>query len=450
MNPFRSRSLRAHLIVRLVLLQAVALLGLAVFVLLALTSFFAIEDGVPNPRDIEAVAHSLTRDADGTLVVAPTEGLAEILRDSPGFWYVAASPEGERVSHGTVPSTFAALAEALDTLHSAHAFDRRGIAQSLMARLADTPAGPMHVMAGNGRAIDALSAPLVMAGRTALPVIGVVALVALIAIPWIIRRQFRGVDAVAARAGTIDADKHGIRLPLEGVPSEIAPLVDAFNNALERLDAGYARQRRFLADAAHELKTPIAILQTRIETSLEGPERARLLLDVARLSTLAEQLLDIERLERTSQAAAQTLDMVALGRRVASDLAPLAIDAGYGLSFETAIPAYPASGDGMAIERAVTNLVQNAIMHGGGRGDITIRIETDGMLEVGDEGPGIEPEHRQIIFAPFHRIRPLDRGSGLGLSLVEEVVRSHNGHVSVGQAPGGGALFRIWIPPDHD
>lgn len=446
MNPFRSRSLRGHLIVRLVLLQATALLGLSVVVVYVLMGLLGVSDQIPHPEDIEAAARSITREESGALAITQTRELAAIQQEAPDFWYLAANATGERIGAGTIPPEFASLAARLETLSSAHVLDTRGNAHSATLRRLDTAAGPMHVLAGNGRSMDALSAALLSVSRTALPVIGVVSLIAFLAIPWIIRRQFRGVDAAVARAGTIDADKQGIRLPLDGVPSEIAPLVEAFNSALERLDAGNARQKRFLADAAHELKTPIAILQTRIETSLTGPERERLLLDVARLSTLAEQLLDIQRLEHSPEAMMQKIDMVRLGEAVATDLAPLAIDAGYELSFETDIPAYHATGDSIALERAITNLVQNAIMHGGGKGTITIRIDAEGALEVIDEGPGIAPEHRQMIFAPFHRVRPLSHGSGLGLSLVEDVMRAHGGHVSAGKAPSGGALFRIWVP----
>src|SRR5204862_34367 len=118
-----------------------------------------------------------------------------------------------------------------------------------------------------------------------------------------------------------------------GVPVEIVPLVNAVNGALARLDRGYEGHKRFLADAAHELRTPIAILTTRISALQPGPEKIRLLEDMTRLTVLTGQLLDLQRLDR-EQASFAPVDLVALAERSVLDLAPLAFTAGYEMSFE--------------------------------------------------------------------------------------------------------------------
>ncbi|TGV80421.1 HAMP domain-containing histidine kinase, partial [Mesorhizobium sp. M00.F.Ca.ET.158.01.1.1] len=196
-------------------------------------------------------------------------------------------------------------------------------------------------------------------------------------------------------------------------PKEVTPLVKAVNAALARLDKGYERHKRFLTDAAHELRTPVAILNTRLASLPATPERARPLQDAARLSTLTDQLLDLQRLDRQTTAF-EKVDLVAIARGVIVDLAPMAFSAGYEMSFEPERDTLFATGDRTAIERAVTNIVQNAIEHGGGGGTITIAIDRTGGIEVRDEGPGIPVEERENVFEPFYRLQPQSRGAGLG------------------------------------
>jgi len=139
----------------------------------------------------------------------------------------------------------------------------------------------------------------------------------------------------------------------------------------------------------------------------------------------------------------QPLDLAALARTAAAELAPLVIGAGY--SFEVDAPDEPVwiVGDGIALGRVMANLVHNAIVHGGGRGTISVRLEANGTLEVADQGAGVPENDREAIFEPFHRLRAAGSGSGLGLHLVKEIIQHHEGAVSVGEAPGGGASFRI-------
>lgn len=286
-----------------------------------------------------------------------------------------------------------------------------------------------------------------------LPNMALMTLATLIATPFVVRRALAGLGEAAAQAGRIDIERRGTRLSQENVPSEVSPLVKAMNDALGRLDEGYERHQRFLIDAAHELRTPIAILQTRLESLPDSPEKTRLREDGARLSTLAEQLLDLQRLAQPS-AHFTRIDLVAIARRVTVDLAPLAIAAGYEVSFEQQLEYVPVMGDEASIERALTNLVQNAIEHGGRRGTIVIGVlvaesteaQRLGTVDVSDNGPGIPIEQRERIFEPFHRIRPRTRGAGLGLNLVQEIVRRHRGHIAVLDNSQGGARFRMTFP----
>ena len=267
----------------------------------------------------------------------------------------------------------------------------------------------------------------------------------LLVTPLVVRRAFKGLDLAAAETRAIAIDRIGARLSVDAVPLEILPFVNAVNDAFLRLDKGYEAHRRFLADAAHELRTPIAILTTRLSGLSEGSIKNRLLEDAARLSALTGQLLDLQRLEQ-QKVAFVDVDLVALGERVVLDLAPIAFRAGYEMLFEPDAESVVVQGDQTAIGRALTNLVQNAIDYGGRQGAITIRIASAGRIEVCDEGKGVPTEEREQIFEAFHRLKQDGRGVGLGLDLVQKIMRLHGGKAEVLDGMAKGACFRLTFP----
>ena len=124
----------------------------------------------------------------------------------------------------------------------------------------------------------------------------------------------------------------------------------------------------------------------------------------------------------------------------------MAIAAGDEISFDPEVDSVTVAADPASLSRAIVNLIQNAVIHGGHNSAIRVAVGRDGSVRVADSGPGIAQEYRQAIFEPFNRVVPLDQGAGLGLSLVKDIVERHNGHITVGDAPGGGALFEIRLP----
>ncbi|WP_349531253.1 HAMP domain-containing sensor histidine kinase [Bradyrhizobium sp. NAS80.1] len=160
---------------------------------------------------------------------------------------------------------------------------------------------------------------------------------------------------------------------------------------------------------------------------------------------MAGQLLDLQRLDQGTDAFV-AVDLVGVARRVVLELAPLAFAAGYEMSFEHDDEAVVVTGDQTSLERAVTNLVQNAIDHGRRRGTILVRATNDRCIEVSDDGDGIPPTERDQIFEPFHRLHQGGRGAGLGLDLVQSIMRLHGGHVEADQSLSGGACMRMVFP----
>ncbi|MCQ1767422.1 HAMP domain-containing histidine kinase [Neorhizobium galegae] len=405
---------------------AAVILGLCVWAATIMSPNIAMEEKIGS-----AIAAATTRDSQGRLELRDTPGLRALKEQNTSLWYVVATIDGASVSYGTIPPVYAELADLV------HLFDDADIRGSTATKevatidSAEAAVGEIRILFGGvadkGSRVFAL---LTRAYPIYVSLLAVALPAIFLAVPRIVGRALARVSDVAHKASQIEPRQHGTRLPVEGIPKEVAPLVIAFNGTLERLESELKKRQRFLIDAAHELRTPIAIMQTRIDGMPEGPERRRLLNDVARLALTAEQLLDFERNDQASDLH-EAVDLVEIARTVVADLAPQAIAAGYQISFQSDVESAERRGSPSALPRAVGNLVRNAIDHGGNRGMITVSVSAAGRITVADEGAGIPAEHQQLVFEPFYRVTPKSRGAGLGLSLVKQIVANHGGRVSL-------------------
>lgn len=434
----RQPSLKARLVTRQLALQFLAVAAAAT----GLIAFFVNStlDGMYADEAVAQIAaNSIAREARGTPAIVLTPELAKLREEVPDAWFAAKLNDGTQVSYGRVPAEYAPLVPHLDKLSSA---DLRGqfapFTLSAVVRQSSGPAGNLHIIA-HGQ-VQPFTALIWMASNiVALVIFLSLAVISIIATPMIIKRALTGVVKTAEEAGKIDAERRGIRLSEDLVPREIEPLVRAVNEALVRLDEGYDRQNRFVASAAHELRTPIAILKMKIDGSDDRVIRS-LASDVSRLANLSEQLLDLHRLD--NGAPSDRIDLAELARRVAADLAPLLIASGK--TIEVVVGRRETiTGNAGSIERALANLVQNAVEHGGDA--IIVRIDA-ASVEVEDNGQGIPKEEHERVLEPFHRLRPHSSGTGLGLNLVKQVVDHHCGRISIAKAETGGAIVRIEFP----
>jgi signal transduction histidine kinase len=428
-------SLKRPLIVKPLIFQlATLLIGCTFFMALALRmdSGGRYTDEAITP----VIARAIVRDQNGDLSVRETPELAELREKSPDLWFVAEDDTGRNVTLGDVPSQYASLLGRLGDLSYAHLRDRSPPYRlSAVIRREVVSVGTLTIL-GHGKLTGVSLVVLLASNFIVIPIFIALALISMVVTPWIVRQALAGVSKIAQEAEKIDVNQRGRRLSEEYVPREIAPLVRAVNDALRRLDEGYEQQRRFIASAAHELRTPIAILRLKIDTAVE-PATRKLSADVARLGNLAEQMLDTQRLNADRRD--ELVDLGALARHVAADLAPLLIASERTIEVQIE-GASSVRGDEGALQRVMTNLVQNAIEHGGRR--IILRV-LPAEFEVEDDGPGIPPEERERVFDPFHRLRPRSAGSGLGLNLVQQIIERHDGHVSILSAPGGGTIVRV-------
>jgi signal transduction histidine kinase len=246
---------------------------------------------------------------------------------------------------------------------------------------------------------------------------------------------------LATRIGPATTD---IRLPESGIPGEILPLVHAINAALDRLEQGFKAQREFTADAAHELRTPLAILRTNVDLLADQEAAKTLRQDIDMMSRLVDQLLNFAELETFVIRADEIADLHAVCAEVASYMAPLAAKQDKML----AVPDCPVRvlihGSPEVLGQAVRNLVENALTHTPAGTTVDIEVTPEPAIYVRDQGPGVSDAERELIFRRFWRRDRRRRGSsGLGLSIVSRIAEAHGGTVSVTNRPSGGAVFAL-------
>lgn len=250
--------------------------------------------------------------------------------------------------------------------------------------------------------------------------------------------------------------------PLEqtGVPGEVSPLVDSLNGLLERLDRVLAMQNRFIADAAHQLKTPIAALQAQIELVMRetDPERmrqgvGRLYVGVERLSRIALQLLSLARNEPEAlrKLSLVEVDLNQLALDAASAWVPEAYNRDIDLGYEGLERPLWVNGDAVRLRELLDNLLDNAIRYSRAGGRVTVRLiaEPRPTLRVSDDGPSIPVEERSRVFDRFHRLHDTPgEGSGLGLAIAREIARIHNAEITLSDDTDGvGNVFQVTFPP---
>lgn len=242
-----------------------------------------------------------------------------------------------------------------------------------------------------------------------------------------------------------------------GAQNEIRPLIDALNAYMERVRAQMAAQRRFIANAAHQLRTPLALLSTQAsyalrESAVDARQEALMALQASsgRLARLAEQLLTLSRAEPGSRRPrADRIDLTEAARHVLETHAPTAVDRDIDLGLEETGPV-PVIGDGTMLREMIVNLVDNALRYSKVGGSVTVKLavaDGEALLTVADCGPGIPAEEREHVFERFYRVAgSTEDGSGLGLAIVREVVENAGGHVTLEDGEAGGLVVEVRLP----
>ena len=259
----------------------------------------------------------------------------------------------------------------------------------------------------------------------------------------------------------VSARSHLDLSPIEAtnVPGEVMPLVDEVNDLLRRLGTTLNFQNRFIADAAHQLRTPVAGMKAQIELALRETDRAKLqhsisqlYLSADRLSRLVGQLMSLARNEpgAVESVELQTLDLNALALEVTMEWVPEALKRNVDLGFEGADSEVIINGDAHRLRELINNLIDNAVRYSQDAGSVTVRVATgdERQLSISDDGPRIPVEERERIFQRFHRLlgTHID-GSGLGLAIVSEIAALHKANITLEEdLDGVGNTFTVFFP----
>lgn len=285
-------SLRRQLFWRLLAVQSAVL----VLVIAVLFSSGLLFDFRSPDATIDILRAAVERDENGQLQLRDTAQLKILREDIPDLWFVIRDRQNHKLSEGAIPPEYASIGTALDDIGQGRLGWNMGDPDRPTARIkwAETSIGRLQFTTGSNAPWPLLFVLLgfsLVILQYLLPILAIMVVGALIATPHILRSAFSSLEQAAAEADAIDVSQRGRRLMTADIPSEVLPFVNAVNGALARLDEGYERQERFLADAAHELRTPIAILNTRLAALPQGPAKAQLVQDTARIKIITEQML---------------------------------------------------------------------------------------------------------------------------------------------------------------
>jgi signal transduction histidine kinase len=268
----------------------------------------------------------------------------------------------------------------------------------------------------------------------------------------IVRRALNPIIGASGMAGAISPTRIDLRLPTQRMPKEILPLVEAVNQAFDRLEQGFRVQRNLTADVAHELRTPLAVLRMRAEALTEPKVRAPLLADIDVMARLVDQLLSVAELETMVIAPDEAADLRQVCLEVVEHLAPLAVKQDKALELTAAGGAVWVHGRADLLFQAIRNLVENAVRYSPAGAVVTVEVQDSGRARVLDRGPGVPAELKDRLFERFWQGRRKERsavreGAGLGLSIVAQIAQQLGGRVSVEDRAGGGAVFSLTLQP---
>ena len=315
-----------------------------------------------------------------------------------------------------------------------------------------TPSGDYTVLVGGGsEAVEATARTLAVLLACCAPIIVAVAAAATY---WLVRRSLQSVDAIRAQVAEISTSDLAERVPVPNGHDEIAALAVTMNEMLSRIEAGHRAQQRFLGDASHELRSPLATIISGLEVAEAHPELLdadlavnTLLPEAQRMNTLIQDLLLLARADE--QRLVRRKERVALGELAEAEAAR--VRRGAHREIHTDISPVLLTCDSAAVSRMIRNLVDNAVRHANSCVGIEVSSRNGtATLTVSDDGPGIAHAERTRVFERFVRLDS-DRarsggGAGLGLAIVAEVVTAHGGTITVADRPGGGTRMIVTLP----
>jgi two-component system sensor histidine kinase QseC len=393
------------------------------------------------------VAGGVVFDADGRPTgVNVGRRLRPVLTALPHDVFFQVLDRQRRVVLSSNGSSASALPESVDPATVAAILETTtaGLPARMKVTTLETKQGPLFVlMSRSDRFDETLLADEARSIRlSALVTIVAAMLVFSAAIFVTMNRMLRRVRGISAAAARIDPANLKSRLATEEVPRELTPLIDSFNGALERLEAGFRIQQEFLAAAAHELKTPLALVRGEIE--LRGAtNKARILSDLDHMNRQVHQLLHLAEVSDAGSLALSMIDPCVVVQDVADFIERLARARHVAVLVRCPDQPLRIRADSSALFILVRNLVENAVHHAPDRSTVLLEVDALGIA-VRDEGPGIPAADLPLLFQRFWRGgHRRDDGAGLGLSICNEIARGHGWRLTAANRTPSGAEFRV-------
>ncbi|MBW7974243.1 HAMP domain-containing sensor histidine kinase [Bradyrhizobium sp. BR 10289] len=380
------------------------------------------------------------------LTIRSTPALEELKADSPNLWYVVSAGDllSEYGNEHRPPLPFV--------------FPYHGpIGSSVFSTLDQKSTFCLSsVQRGSSRLAMMVGEPQVRFGRIARTfllrrvfsiLLVALAFAATVAIGSVLTARFvsRGIERVARRALAIDPSAPQGLISLSEVPLELKPLVEALNRAFGEIDAYIRMQRRFLGNAAHQLRTPLTLLRAKIDDVPDPALKVELVRDVRRLTSLVSAMLDLARLQNHA-IEKQPIDLAEITLDVLADFGPSALDAGIELALESAQEGpFLVRGVDAAVRSALANLVGNALVHARGARRIVATLRR-GSVSIDDDGAGLPGGTERRLLEPFQTGNSAGDGAGLGLSIVREIMAAHGGELVISSVPGRGTTMSLRFP----
>ncbi|MCA1452554.1 HAMP domain-containing histidine kinase [Bradyrhizobium sp. BRP22] len=397
------------------------------------------------PLAAATLKDATTIDANGAPIVRSTSRMEQLKSHSPAFWYVVSSGtlKSEFGSEHRPPLPFSIPYNAPVGLSVLDTLDQTGT-----FCLAVVQRGPsrLAMMIGGARPGFVQMARSVISRNFSSIFLVALAFASIVAIGALLTARLvsGSIRRVTKLALAIDPTAPQGSIALAEVPIELRPLVQALNRAFDEIDAYIRMQRRFLGNAAHQLRTPLTVLRAKIEDVPEPALKADLVRDLRRLTSLVSAMLDLARLQNHT-IEKRPFDLAVVTRDVLADFSPSALDAGIELSLEESEGITIVLGVEAAVRSALANLVGNALIHACGAQRIVARL-SHGSVSISDDGAGISPSFEQDLVEPFQTGNPSKEGAGLGLAIVREIMGAHGGELIITSSPGAGTTACLRFP----
>ena len=438
----RAFSLKYRLLISLFVVSAI---GIAVAAIFAYREVYNTDEAIAE-RTMQGQANELLEataidDASGAVTIdLPAEWIAAYGGDDGKYSYTLYAADGRPIAMSrnlTKPLPPSTIPEDEEF----GPLEFRG-PDAQMTMTATAPGGRKLVVARHQVESEALAESMLEESVEPMLLLVPSGIVALVTI-WLVGSwSLRPLERASREAADVGPGNPNARVSSEGLPAELLPLVGAVNGALDRLSRAYESERRLTADAAHELRTPLAVLDLRLQRAqLTGEvDWSVVRRDFQHLNRVVAQLLDLARMESAARAQPepQPVNLPRIVREATAMVLPLADEAERDIEIDVEQgTALSIRGYAADLRNMVRNLLDNALYHG--RGKITVALhrampQGNGdaiVLQVRDEGSGVPDELRETVFDRFRKGKASSAGSGLGLAIVQHVAHTHGGYARV-------------------